>query len=237
MSTGGDTETITVAIKKHHIYLALGVVLGFGVGYATAMALSARAAVAPAAIAALPTFAELTSVEVQIEGRPYRGPGDAPVTLLEFTDYECPFCAQHFRQTYPSLLSGYEGKLKYVIRNFPLSSIHPQAQRAAEAAECAEEQGRFWEYHDLLFQRSPALGMEHLTAYAADVELDTERFEDCLESGRKADVVAEDFEDGLSYGVSGTPTFFINGRRVGGTLSLDEFESYIDAALDEARQE
>ena len=237
MSTGGETETITVAIKKHHMYLVLGVVLGFGVGYATAMALGARAAVAPAAIAALPTFAELTSVEVQIEGRPYRGPDDAPVTLLEFTDYECPFCAQHFRQTYPSLLSEYEGKLKYVIRNFPLSSIHPQAQRAAEAAECAEEQGRFWEYHDLLFQRAPALGMEHLTAYAAEVGLDAERFEDCLESGRKADVVAADFQDGLSYGVSGTPTFFINGRGVSGTLSLEEFESYIDAALDEAHQE
>ncbi len=237
MSTGGGSETITVVIKKHHMYLGLGVVLGFGVGYATAMALSARAAVVPEAIAALPAFAELTSVEVQIEGRPYRGPDDAPVTLLEFTDYECPFCAQHFRQTYPSLLSDYEGKLKYVIRNFPLSSIHPQAQRAAEAAECAEEQGRFWEFHDILFQRSPALGMEHLTAYAADVGLDAERFEDCLQSGRKADVVAEDFEDGLSYGVSGTPTFFINGRRVGGTLSLDEFETYIDAALDEAQQE
>ncbi len=239
MSTGGETETITVAIKKHHMYLALGVVLGFGVGYATAMALGARAAVAPAAaaIAALPPFAELTSVEVQIEGRPYRGPDDAPVTLLEFTDYECPFCAQHFRQTYPGLLSEYEGKLKYVIRNFPLSNIHPQAQRAAEAAECAEEQGRFWEYHDLLFQRAPALSMEHLTAYAAELGLDAERFEDCLESGRRADVVAADFDDGLSYGVSGTPTFFINGRRVGGTLSLEEFETYIDAALDEAQQE
>ncbi len=123
-----------------------------------------------------------------------------------------------------------------MIRNFPLSSIHPQAQQAAEAAECAEEQGRFWEYHDFLFQRSPALGVEHVTAYAAEAGLDTERFEDCLESGRKADVVAADFEDGLSYGVSGTPTFFINGRRVVGTLSLDEFESYIDAALDEAQQ-
>ncbi len=237
MSTNGESETITVSIKKHHMYLGLGVVLGFGVGYATAMVLSLRVAAAPAAVAALPDFGELTSVEVQIEGRPYRGPDDAPVTLLEFTDYECPFCAQHFRQTYPGLLSEYEGKLKYVIRNFPLSNIHPQAQRAAEAAECAEEQGRFWEYRDLLFQRSPALSMEHLTAYAADVGLDTERFEDCLQSGRKADVVAEDFEDGLSYGVSGTPTFFINGRRVVGTLSMDEFESYIDAALDEAQQE
>ena len=237
MSTGGETETITVAIKKHHMYLALGVVLGFGVGYATAMVLSLRVAVAPAAVAALPDFGELTSVEVQIEGRPYRGPDDAPVTLLEFTDYECPFCARHFQQTYPGLLSEYEGRLKYVIRNFPLSSIHPQAQRAAEAAECAEEQGRFWEYHDLLFQRAPALGVEHLTAYATETGLDAERFEDCLESGRKADVVAEDFEDGLRYGVSGTPTFFINGRRVVGTLSLDEFESYIDAALDEAQQE
>ena len=235
MSTNGESETITVSVKKHHMYLGLGVVLGFGVGYATAMVLSLRVAAAPAAVAALPDFGELTSVEVQIEGRPYRGPDDAPVTVVEFTDYECPFCARHFQETYLGLLSEYEGTLKYVIRNFPLSSIHPQAQRAAEAAECAEEQGRFWEYHDLLFQRAPALAIENLTAYATEVGLDTERFQDCVESGRKADVVAEDLEDGLSYGVTGTPAFFINGRRVVGALSLDDFESYIDAALDEAQ--
>ena len=237
MSTNGESETITVSIKKHDMYLGLGVVLGFGVGYATAMVLSLRVAVAPAAVAALPDFGELTSVEVQIEGRPFRGPDNAPVTVVEFTDYECPFCARHFQVTYPGLLSEYEGTLKYVIRNFPLSSIHPQAQRAAEAAECAEEQGRFWEYHDLLFQRAPALAIENLTAYAAEVGLDTERFEDCLESGHKADVVAEDLEDGLSYGVTGTPSFFINGRRVVGALPMDGFESYINAALDEAQQE
>ena len=235
MSTNGETDTITFTMKKHHMYLGLGVVLGFGVGYATAMVLSLRVAAAPAAVAALPDFGELTSVEVQIEGRPYRGPDNAPVTVLEFTDYECPFCARHFQETYAGLLSEYEGTLKYVMRNFPLSSIHPQAQRAAEAAECAEEQGRFWEYHDLLFQHTPALAIENLTAYATEAGLDTERFQDCPESGRKADVVAEDLEEGLSYGVTGTPAFFINGRRVVGALSLDDFGSYIDAALDEAQ--
>lgn len=235
MNTGGGSDTITVGIKKHYLYLAVGVVIGFGAGYVSAMAFNVRTRVAPDAAAALPSFAELATVEVDIAGRPSRGPDDALVTLLEFTDYECPYCGQYFRETYPSLLAEYEGKLRYVVRNFPISALHPHAQKAAEAAECAYEQGGFWEYHDVLFERAPVLGVGSLKAYAADMGLDTQAFDACVDSGRKAAVVAKDMQDGIGYGVGGTPTFFLNGRRLAGVLPPAEFTAYIDAAIEEAQ--
>lgn len=227
-------ETVTFAIKRHHLYLALGIVVGFGAGYATAMAFGARASRDVGATAPPPSFEELSVVAVAHDKRPSRGPPDAQVILVEFTDYECPFCAQHFRQTYRALLESYDGRLKYVVRNFPLRSIHPQAPQAAEAAECAYEQGRFWEYHDLLFERTPLLDQASLESYASQLGLDTNRFTACLASGRTAEAVERDFNDGLAYGVRSTPTFFINGRAVVGAVPLTQFEQYIDAALAEA---
>ncbi len=235
MNAGRNSDTISFTMKKQYLYLGLGIVIGFGAGYASAMAFNVRAAVAPDAARALPSFAELATVEVGMEGRPYRGPDDALVTLVEFTDYECPYCGQYFRETYPNLLTEYEGKLGYVVRNFPISALHPQAQKAAEAAECAYEQGKFWEYHDLLFERAPVLGVLSLKAYAADLGLDTGTFNTCVDSGRKADMVAQDMEDGIEYGVGATPTFFLNGRRLVGAVPLADFKSYMDAALEEAQ--
>jgi protein-disulfide isomerase len=170
-----------------------------------------------------------TTVKVSVSGRPSRGPEGAKVTVVEFTDYECPFCKRHFNETYPALIAAYEGRIRYVVRNFPLAR-HPLAPKAAEAAECAHEQGRFWEYHDVLF-RTEALDLESLKRHATGLGLDRSRFDQCLDSGAKAEVVRQDMEDGRRYGVSATPTFFINGEKLTGAKSLDVFRKMIDDRL------
>ena len=173
-------------------------------------------------------------VHVDYENRPYRGPADAPVIVIEFTDYQCPFCARYFQQTYPTLLTEYGDRIRYVIRNFPITSIHPHAAKAAEAAECAADQDTFWEYHDVLFQRQASLDVTSLKHYATELGLDGDRFEACLDSGEKAEIVAADVRDGRAYRLNGTPTFFINGRRLVGAQPLAVFEHFIEQALREA---
>ena len=172
-------------------------------------------------------------VRVDYEGHPYRGPADARVTVVEFTDYECPFCARYFRQVYPTLLTEYGDRIRYVIRNYPLTSIHAHAAKAAEAAECAADQDKFWEYHDVLYPRQASLDLPNLKQYAAELGLDGDRFAACLDSGEKAEIVAADVRDGRAYGLNGTPTFFINGRKLVGAQPLAVFESYIERALQE----
>ena len=165
--------------------------------------------------------------DVATEGRPQRGADDAPITIVEFTDYECPFCGRYIRDTYPALMAEYGDRMKYVVRNFPLSSIHPNARKAAEAAECAFDQGRFWEYHDALFQNQGALDVPSLKAYAEELGLDVETFSTCLDSGAKREVVAADHRDALAHGVNGTPTFFVNGRMLVGAQQLAAFEALL----------
>ena len=214
-----ETAEVALIIRKAPLFgavaLVLGVGFGVGLGRVSASATASTQSGAP--------------VNVDIKGRPYRGADNAPVTLVEFTDYECPYCKRHFQLTLDTLLALYGTKMKYVIRNFPLTSLHAHAQKAAEAAECALDQGKFWEYHDLLFRRSPALRADSLKAYAAEVGLDVTAFTACLDSRQKRSVVARDVKDGRHYGVSGTPTFFINGRILIGAQPVDAFRAYIDA--------
>ena len=163
------------------------------------------------------------------------GPDDAPVTIIEFSDFQCPYCARFFLQAYPQIKQEYEGKIKFVFRDFPLTSIHQYAQKAAEAAGCANDQGKYWEYHDLLWTKQEALDVDSLKSYAADLGLDTGAFNECLDSGKYASEVQKDIQDGDSYGVQGTPAFFINGLLVSGALPFANFKAVIDAAL-EGRQ-
>ncbi len=168
------------------------------------------------------------------DARPSRGPEDAPVTVVEFTDYQCPFCARHYQLTYPRLFQEYGDRIQYVVRNFPIVQNHPHAAKAAEAAECAFVQGRFWQYHDRLFENSSGLDNESLERYARDLGLDSSRFDRCLDSGEKSGIVARDLKDGRRYGVRGTPTFFINGRILIGAQPFPVFKEYIERALEEA---
>jgi len=164
------------------------------------------------------------------------GNKNAPITIIEFSDFECPFCGRFFNQTLPSIKEKYidTGKVKLVYRDFPLS-FHPNAQKAAEAAECAGEQNKFWEMHDILFEKGVSGGINSFKQYAKDLGLDTTKFNSCLDSGRYTNEVQKDFQDGQSYGVSGTPTFFINGIEVVGAQPFGVFQQIIDAELKEEK--
>jgi protein-disulfide isomerase len=158
------------------------------------------------------------------------GPARPPVTLVEYGDYECPHCGQaHY--VLQDLMSALREQVRLVFRNFPLSQIHPHAGQAAQAAEAAGAQGRFWEMHDVIFENQDALEEEDLLAYAEQVGLDLNRFQLELFQGAYAPRVREDFLSGVRSGVNGTPTFFINGRRHDGAWDL---QPLTDAILSSA---
>ncbi len=165
------------------------------------------------------------------EGRPSMGSADAAVTIVEFTDYDCPFCRRYYFETFPRIMEAYGDRIRYVLRHFPLVSMHPEAVKAAEAADCALDQGRFWEYHDLLLRRPSALDIESLKQNAAEVGVNTSEFNRCLDEGLKEGHVQRDLRDGFANGVRGTPSFFINGHPLTGAQPLDVFTAYIEAEL------
>jgi len=169
----------------------------------------------------MPDLSESPSLSLPVsEQRDHvQGPRAAPVTLVEYGDFECPYCGQAY-PVVKELLSRQGGSVRLVFRNFPLAEIHPHARRAAEAAEAAGAQGKFWEMHDLLFERQDALGDEDLVGYASELGLDLDRFQVELAQNAYAGRVREDFMSGVRSGVNGTPTFFINGRRHDGNWDL-----------------
>jgi len=173
-------------------------------------------------------------VDVPIDGAYMLGNPDAPVTIVEYTDYQCPFCLRHFQQTFPLLKANFidTGQVRYVFKDLPLTSIHPQAFAAAEAARCAGEQEAYVAMHDLLFAkqsewggRSDAAGL--FSQYAAQLELDTAQFDVCLSSGKYEAAITADLQEGLGFGVRGTPTFFINGNYLAGAQPYSVFEQII----------
>lgn len=162
------------------------------------------------------THAQVSSLTLPIAGRDHlQGPVNAPATLVEYGDYECPYCGA----AYPIVKAVQERlgeKLCFAFRNFPLANLHPHAEHAAEAAEAAGAQGRFWEMHDLLFENQSALDDEDLARYAAALELDSRRLLEEIRAGVHTTRVREDFRSGARGGVNGTPTFFVNGARYAG---------------------
>lgn len=160
---------------------------------------------------------------------PARGPSGAPVTLVEFSDFQCPFCGKA-HDTVEQVMQTYAGKVKLVFRNFPLD-FHKNAEKAAEAAMCANEQGKFWEYHDVLFKNQQTLEVPQLKDHAKDVGLDTTSFSACLDSGKYKKAIDEDMAAGQRVGVTGTPAFFINGVMINGAQPFDEFKKVIDQEL------
>lgn len=172
----------------------------------------------------------IVRVDVSIEGAPFRGAAEAPVTIVEFSEFQCPFCSR-VQGTLKQLLERYPGKVKLVYRDFPLDSLHPKARLAAEAARCAKDQEKFWEYHDKLFTHFPQAAPDDLKQYAAQLGLDGAKFDSCLSGGVHKAAVQRDFDEGTRLGVTGTPAFFINGRVLTGAQPLEGFVRVIDEEL------
>jgi protein-disulfide isomerase len=166
----------------------------------------------------------------QVEAKgPSRGPENAKVTIVEFSDFQCPFCSRA-HDTVEEVMQAYAGKVKLVFRQFPLD-FHADAPKAAEASLCANEQGKFWEYHSALFKNQSKLKEDDLKEHAKGLGLDAGKFADCLGSGKMATPLKEDMAAGKKVGVSGTPAFFINGVMLSGAQPLEEFKRVIDAEL------
>jgi protein-disulfide isomerase len=161
---------------------------------------------------------------------PARGPATAPVTLVEFSDFQCPYCAR-VGPALKRVEDTYGDKVRIVYKDFPLLQIHNNAAKAAEAGGCAADQGKFWELHDKMFANQNKLDVTSLKQLAKDTGLDAAAFDACLDSGKHAAEWNEDLRDGEKYGVTGTPAFFVNGRLLGGAASFDRFAEMIDDEL------
>lgn len=167
-----------------------------------------------------------------ITGSPYQGSDNAKVVMVEFTDFECPYCGDFARDTMPQLKANYidTGKVKFVFKSFPIP-FHQYAFNASEAAECARDQGKFWEMYDKLYNNQNALTVPDMEVYAAQLGMNSSRFNQCLESGAKAQVVQDDLDYGTQIGIDSTPTFYINDQKISGDASYDTFKQAIDSAL------
>ena len=173
------------------------------------------------------------TVQVSADDDPVKGDPNAPVEIIEFSDFQCPFCSRWYSDALPQIQKEYidTGKVKLVYRDFPLSSIHPQATPAAEAAECAKEQGKFWEFHDKLFENQASLSTASYKQWAQELGLNTQQFNDCVDKKKYQREVTKDYQDGQAAGVTGTPSFFVNGINIRGAQPFSAFKTIIDQEL------
>ena len=170
-------------------------------------------------------------VDVDSADSPARGPADAPVTVVEFGDFECPYCG-NLEPTLEKVLKDYAGKVRLVFRQFPLNSIHPMAAKAAQAAMCAKEQDKFWELHDRMYAHQDALKVDDLKTAAAELGMNKNRFAKCLDADKYTATIEADLRAGAQAGVSGTPALFVNGRIVpGGAVQYEVLAGVIDDEL------
>ncbi len=213
--------------KRGHFYVAL-VPVAFVLGLAAGYLFWGRAPAAPAGTAAV-SGGPPTRLEDSADDDPALGPEDAPVVIIEFSDFSCPYCQRFHQQTFRPLLQAYPDQIRFVYRDFPI--LGPESFVAAQAAECAEEQGAFWEFHDALFSGRYPLGRQAYRAYAEELGLDAEALLSCVDEGRYAAEVQADAQAAASLGVRGTPTFFINGIPLVGAQPLERFQEIIDGEL------
>ncbi|TMA14558.1 MAG: thioredoxin [Deltaproteobacteria bacterium] len=171
---------------------------------------------------------DLPRMDVEAKG-PSRGPTNAPVTIVEFSDFQCPYCGREY-PVIERLMKEYDGKLRLVFRHYPLD-FHPFAQKAAEAGACAQDQGKFWELHDKMFSNQGKLAVADLKGYAKTLGMDATKFDKCLDSGEKKALVDDDLKAGSAAGVNGTPAFFINGIFINGAQPYEHMKQAVDREL------
>lgn len=246
-----DSEDF-ITFKRSHFYSVL-VVLAFAVGVLVGFVAwgrgSSAVAVNPQAVAgnvaqggadviASPAPPQYVRYDIPTEGYPSLGPADAPITIVEFSDYQCPFCSRFHDETYQALLDAYPGQIRFVYRNLPLG-FHQNAQMSAEAALCAGDQDKYWEMHEVLFANQASLNnpegttLEQATynEYAQGLGLDVTAFEDCMTTHKFAQFIKDDMAFSTDLGVQSTPTFFINGLAIVGAQPLSNFQQLIDKEL------
>jgi protein-disulfide isomerase len=244
------TGEVTITLHRWHLYalvMPLIFVIGLGFGYLLRTLLPLPGSINAAAAAdAQPGpevsvrqgDAESTSAsqqvvryDVPVDDDPILGSENALITIIEFSDYEYPYCRQWHSEVYSQLIDTYGDQIRFVYRDFPLESIHPNANSAAQAANCAHEQGVFWDYHDMLFSNEKGLGSTAYLEYASQLEIDQAAFQECIETNRYQAEVQADFEFAADLGVRSTPTFFINGIAVVGAQPFEIFQQVIDREL------
>ena len=246
-----SSDVLVIRVKRIHFIIALVAIVCYAGGFLTHSMMT----VSPAVVVAQQAQEELVPEEdanadvappqerdvptrliVDHDNDPAIGPANAPITIIEFSDFQCPYCRQFSDQTLHQLITAYGDQIRFVYRDFPLSSIHAEAQKAAEAAECANDQGEFWSMHDRLFaglqewSRNPK-SLDVFTQYAGEFDLDMDQFAECLNTGKYTEEVLADYQAGQAAGVTGTPSFFVNGRTLRGAVPLSMFQSIIDSEL------
>lgn len=249
MNLDGKMNTIptsdeTITFKRTHFYsvfvvlaFAVGILLGYVIwGSPSGNAQNAVEAQEPqqSPIAQSPVVTQapqVTRYDVPADGFPSIGPENAPIVIVEFSDFQCPFCKRFFDETYQQLLTAYPDKIRFVFRHLPLTSIHPEAFPSAEASMCANDQNSFWEFHDKVFENQDKLGRELYMQIANGLNLDMTEFENCIKTGKFKAMVQQDSDFAVNMGVKSTPTFFINGLAVVGAQPIEAFKQIIDMEL------
>jgi protein-disulfide isomerase len=230
---------ITITFQRWHIYAILMPLvfgLGLGVGYLIWGRLlvggaSETAADSAAAQDSSGANDQVIRYDVPVDDDPAIGPENAAITIVEFSDYECPYCRQWQNEVFTKLMEAYPEQVRLVYRDFPLSSIHANAAPAAEAANCANEQGKFWPFHDKLFSMELGLNDQAYQEYAASLGLNVQSFLECMKSDRYQAEIQADYQFAANLGVSSTPTFFINGIAIVGAQPFEVFKQVIDKEL------
>ena len=241
--TSAPFEEETITFKRSHFYSALSVltfIAGILVGYivwgtgllqrAGVNSSTASQAQGPMVEAPVTAAPEYIRYDIPTEGFYSRGPADAPITIVEFSDYQCPFCRRWHDEVSQELFATYPDQIRLVYRNLPLTSIHPDAFSAAEAAMCAGDQNVYWDYHDKLFG-GEILGTDVYLQYARDLSLDLTAFETCITERKYQAEIQADSDFAVNLGVRSTPTFFVNGLAIVGAQPLDVFRQVIDKEL------
>lgn len=172
---------------------------------------------------------ERPRVEISVDDDPSQGKKGAPITLIEFSDFQCPFC-KRVRPTLSKIMDTYKGKVYYVFRDFPLS-FHKNAEKAAQAANCAGDQDKYWKYNTHIWENQRELQIEKLKEYAKTLGLNESKFNECLDSDKYADEIAKDMKEGSAAGVTGTPAYFVNGIFISGAQPFENFKDIIDTEL------
>jgi protein-disulfide isomerase len=219
------------------VLLAVLLLVSLYMNYSLVQTAMTKPAAAPAAVAPTPSGAQAAPtppanpiVNIQLKADDHaKGVKTAKVTIVEYSDFQCPYCGRA-EPTVEQILTTYGKDVYFVYRHFPLS-FHPNARPAALASECAAEQGKFWEFHDLAYANQDKLGAQQYIDWATQLKLDVDKFKTCVDSQKYAQRVDEDFTQGQTDGVTGTPAFFINGQLIAGAYPFDSFKQIIDAKL------